>query len=85
MTKGTASAPTASVSEDVLDAPDVVNRESDSYALSAFVWRDSMPLVVTGTPAMHCWTNTTSFSYVTLLILADTCNLPLLARERLGS
>ena len=40
-------APAASL-QSLLDVPDVVDRESDSYTLDAFVWRDSQPLVITG-------------------------------------
>ena len=36
------------VPDDVLDALDVANRDSDSYSLDAYVWRDSMPLIITG-------------------------------------
>lgn len=39
------------VPNEVLFAHDVVDRESDSYSIDAFVWRDSMPLVTTGMPA----------------------------------
>jgi hypothetical protein len=42
-------APAASL-QSVLEAPEVVERVSDSYTLDAFVWRDAQPLVVTGTP-----------------------------------
>lgn len=31
------------------DAPDVVERVSDTYTLDAYVWRDSQPLIITGT------------------------------------
>ena len=33
---------------DVYDAPQVVDRVSDSYTLDAYVWRDSSPLTITG-------------------------------------
>ena len=33
---------------DVFDAPNVVDRASDTYMLDAYVWRDSQPLVITG-------------------------------------
>ncbi len=35
--------------QSVFEAPEVVERVSDSYTLDAFVWRDAQPLVVTGT------------------------------------
>ncbi|KAL0035627.1 hypothetical protein WJX79_004065 [Trebouxia sp. C0005] len=34
--------------QSVFEAPEVVDRVSDSYTLDAFVWRDAQPLVVTG-------------------------------------
>ena len=46
--KGLLTVTAAVIPEDVLDASDVADRESDSYSLDAFVWRDSMPLVITG-------------------------------------
>ena len=48
--KGLLTVTAAVIPEDVLEASDVADRESDSYSLDAFVWRDSMPLVITGFP-----------------------------------
>ena len=38
------------------DAPEVVERASDTYTLDAYVWRDSQPLIITGDPqALPSW------------------------------
>lgn len=38
----------APVTDSMMEAPDSVTRDSDTYVLSAYVWRDAMPLVITG-------------------------------------
>lgn len=40
-------APTAS-RPGLFDAPEVVDRVSDTYRLDAYLWRDSQPLIITG-------------------------------------
>ena len=43
---------------DVFDAPETVDRESDTYTLKAYVWRDSQPLVITGKQQAYTWRHT---------------------------
>ena len=38
----------AAVPTAVTDAPEEVERSSDTYTLDAYVWRDSQPLIVSG-------------------------------------
>ena len=36
----------------LFDAPEMADRVSDTYMLDAYLWRDSQPLIITGT--LHC-------------------------------
>ncbi len=53
--------------QSVFDAPQVVDRVSDSYTLDAYVWRDSQPLVITGRQA-----GVTELGRSTVCPLSDT-------------
>lgn len=60
------------VSEDVLTAPDIADRESDSYTVDAFIWRDSMPLVITGLIRMKICVKQSVYQGPTLATVTTT-------------